>query len=631
MTLNLWAGSAANHWKLYENGTVIHEADLTGTATPQTDSLLITNRDYGVLRYQVEVSNASGTTLSDEVVYVAGGASQISIDGVDSASQALQVTIDQETVYEYTLASSSESSQFSVAVSNSRAVTAEIVNGNTLRITGLEAGRSSVRITDVESGEDRYIGFRVRTAEGALPGLPDYLTIGSVSEDTTGDLAFWQDFDDSNSLTGKYVDSRYIYLNGGPISGWQSWDPDRVSSYVRESMKLGMIPQFVYYNIPDGGESYTTNLEHIQSQSYMESYFQDLKFALDTIRTEAGDELVQMILEPDFIGYLMQNAGTSANAISAVTSAAYSSGVLQEGVDPQFDNTVTGLIEAINYTISHFAPNVEFGWQFNLWASPGIETPIPGTGIVHLTDTMGVASGQEAIAREAELIAEYYMDAGILSYGAGFISLDKYGLDAGAQNGAASNPEASTWFWNSDHWQNYLLIVQTLTETTEREMVLWQLPVGHINDSQAVNPYDANGEFDPLTNTTRQYEDSAASFFLGDTFTASGNRLEYFSTNDLGDAKLTVSGNTITWGSHMEEARAAGIRQILFGAGVGISTDAIGSEPTDDYWWITKVQEYYQNPVPLEGSIVDPPVEVIPEVRISGATVAEGVSGTVSA
>ncbi|MCA9006396.1 MAG: cellulose binding domain-containing protein, partial [Planctomycetaceae bacterium] len=168
VTLNLWAGSAANHWKLYENGTLIYEADLTGNATPQTDSLLITNRDYGVFRYQVEVSNAGGATMSDEVVYVAGNASLISIDGVDSAAQALQVTIDQETVYEYTLTSPSAAGQFSVAVSNSRAVTAEIVNGNTLRITGLEAGRSSVRIADVESGEDRYIGFRVRTAEGAL-------------------------------------------------------------------------------------------------------------------------------------------------------------------------------------------------------------------------------------------------------------------------------------------------------------------------------------------------------------------------------------------------------------------------------------------------------------------------------
>ena len=603
---------------------------MSGNTTPQADSLHITNRDYGIFRYQVEVSNASGSTLSDEVVYVAGGASLISIEEVDVTGQALQATIDQTTV-DYTLDSSSASAQFSVATSNSRVVHAEIINGNTLRITGLEAGRASVRITDAETGEDRYIGIRVRTEEGELPGLPDYVTIGSVSEDTAGDLAFWQDFDSSDPLTNKYVDSRYIYLNGGPISGWRSWGPDRVTSYIRESMKLGMIPQFVYYNIPDSGESFEVDTQHINSLSYMESYFQDLKYALDAIRTEAGDELVQMILEPDFIGYLMQNAGAPASALTAMTSAAYSSGVLQAGVDPQFDNSVQGLIQAINYTISRYAPNVEFSWQFNLWASPGIETPIPITGIVHLTDTLGVEAGRTAIAREAELIAQYYMEAGILSYGADFISLDKYGLDAGAQNGAASNPEASTWFWNSDHWHNYLLIVQTLTETTNREMVLWQLPVGHINNSLADNPYDESGTFDPLTNTTRQYEDSAPTFFLGDTFTATGDRLDNFSTNDFGDDKLTVSGNTITWGSHIEEARAAGVRQILFGAGVGISTDSIGSEPTDDYWWITKVQEYYQNPVALEGGVVDPPADVDPVVSISGATVTEGDSGSILA
>ena len=105
-----------------------------------------------------------------------------------------------------------------------------------------------------------------------------------------------------------------------------------------ESLKLGMIPQFVYYNIPDGGESFTTNNEHLASTEYMEGYFNDLKYALDTIASEGGDELVQFIMEPDFIGYLMQNANAPASQLSAMTSAAYSSGVLEAGVDPQFEN-----------------------------------------------------------------------------------------------------------------------------------------------------------------------------------------------------------------------------------------------------------------------------------------------------
>lgn len=631
VTVNLYAGVPAESWKLYENGVLIHEASFEQTATtPQSDSVHLTENSYGVYHYQVEAINAAGVTISDEVSVLVGGASPIGIEGADVDGQALQLTIDQATS-EYNLTVvDGEAVNFTVATNNSNVVDAEIVDDGTLRVTGLTAGRASLKLTDSISGEVRYVGIRVRTEAGLLPGLPDYVSIGSVSEDTSGDLGFWRDYGSGDPQTNKFVDSRYIYLNGGPINGWRNWG-DRVGSYIRESLKLGMIPQFVYYNIPDGGESFETNTQHINSVSYMEAYFQDLKFALDTISSEAGDELVQMILEPDFLGYLMQNAGASASQLSAVTSAVYSSGVLTSGVDPQFDNTVTGLVSAINYTIGKYAPNVEFGWQFNLWASPGIESPIPSTGIVHLTDTLGLEAGRAAIAREAELIAQYYIEAGVLIYGADFISLDKYGLDAGAESGAANDPAGSTWFWNNDHWHNYLLVVETLTETTGREMVLWQLPVGHINDTLSENPYDESGTFDPLNNTALHYEDSAPTFFLGDTFTATGDRLAYFSTNELNDDKLSVSGNTVTWGSHIEEARDAGVRQILFGAGVGISTDSIGSVPTDDYWWITKVQQYYENPVLLDGTIVDPPVEEDPVVRISGATVTEDNEGLVLA
>ena len=53
-----------------------------------------------------------------------------------------------------------------------------------------------------------------------------------------------RDYDAGDPLTNKFVDSRYIYLPGGPFSGWRNWG-DRIGSYVRESLKLGMIPQFV--------------------------------------------------------------------------------------------------------------------------------------------------------------------------------------------------------------------------------------------------------------------------------------------------------------------------------------------------------------------------------------------------
>jgi hypothetical protein len=480
-----------------------------------------------------------------------------------------------------------------------------LVGDDVLRVNGLQAGRASLRITETSTGETRYLGVRVRTASGEAPGMPEYVAIGSVSEDRDHDLNFWRDFDDD--LTNKRMDIRYIYINGGPFTGWRTWttkDGARAITYVRESLKLGMIPFFVYYNIPDDSENFQVDKEHIESVDYMEAYYQDLKFFLDLVREEAGDEVVGIVLEPDFLGYMMQQSGgTGQDAVPvppdellAQTNAAYSSGVLDAGADPVFPDSVTGLVQSINYVIDKYLPNAYFGWQFNLWASPGITVEIPGSGLIRLTDSLGWEDGRAAIAAETEVIADYYLDAGVATNGADFVSIDKYGLDAGASGW--QDPANSTWFWNADHWNNYLLFSQVLGQQSNLPVILWQIPVGHVNDSQTPDPYDG-GLFEPLDNSSQHYEDSAPTFFLGDTFKPGSSRLSYFATNEAGDPKVSVSGDAVTWGEHVEDARDHGIVAILFGAGVGGSTDGVGSPPTDDYWWITKVQEYFESPVPL--------------------------------
>ena len=138
---------------------------------------------------------------------------------------------------------------------------------------------------------------------------------------------------------------RYIYLNGGPVNGWDTWSPipgGRATTYIRNSRMLGMIPFFVFYNIADGSESYLSDLAHAQDASYMAAYFKNLKLALDIIDREAGDDLVGLLLEPDFLGYLAQNANQPAAVIPAATRGAYTSGVLISGV--QFGSaSVVGL------------------------------------------------------------------------------------------------------------------------------------------------------------------------------------------------------------------------------------------------------------------------------------------------
>ena len=486
-------------------------------------------------------------------------------------------------------------------------VTVSVVDGATLRVEGLEPGRAGVRIRETGSTAERRLGIEISKRDGGVPGLPDYLAIGSVSEDTVPDLSFWWDLHPDRR--NKRMDIRYIYLNGGPFIGWDTWTNvpgDRAARYIRESQRLGIIPFFVFYNVPEGGESYATNLANIQSESYLSAYYENLSLALRIIREEGGDDPVGIVLEPDFLGYIAQNANAPAEQVLAQTHTAYDTGTLVSGVDPSFPDNVKGFVESINYLIGRDAPNAIFGWQLNLWASPagGFTTPIPGTGIVHLTDTLGIESGRLLIHQEASAITDYYLDAGVASHGADFLSIDKFGLDAGAEAGAAANPASSTWFWNNDHWQNYLIFVRAMHEASTLPIVLWQLPVGHINQSQAPSPYAPDGSFPSLDNTATHYEDSAGTFFLGDTFTAGGVRFDHFAANLGGDPKVTAAGDRVTWGSHMQDVVEAGVVAALFGAGVGISTDGVGSPPTDNYWWITRVQDYFANPVPLPGRVV---------------------------
>lgn len=531
--------------------------------------------------------------------------SAIAIETVDDAAVATQFTIGQTTVRYGLSVNGQNDGRFSVATNNPAVLSASIGAGGSLELTGLAAGRASLRIIEQSTGAKRLVGVRIRNSDGSLPGMPKHLWVGSVSEDTASHLNFWQEF--RGGVQNRRVDSRYIYLNGGPFQGWHTWSltlGERATSYIRVSRTLGMIPFFVFYNIPADSESYETDLAHVNDPAYMAAYFKNLKLALDITVRESPDDPVGFILEPDFLGYLAQNANRPASAISAVTGAAYESGVLDPATDPIFPSTVEGLVRAINYTISKYAPKVVFGWQFNLWASPagGWTTSVPNRGLMHKTDDGEYASGRDAIAAEAAAIARYYLAAGVASYGAGFVSIDKYGLDAtGFQPSAVNDPAGSVWFWNNDHWRNYLTFVSALHQTTQLPVVLWQLPVGHINSSTALNPYSSSGRFPELTSFYQNYEDSSTTFFFGDTFTTAGARKEFFSKNASGDTGLSVAGDNVTWPSHVAEAAAAGVVGMMFGAGVGASTTNVGSPPTDGYLWIVKVQEYLANPVLLLG------------------------------
>lgn len=529
----------------------------------------------------------------------------ITISSVDDAGEAMQLTVSQGDT-EFRLSARVADPRFTVLSSNPAVVTAAMRDGNVLVLTARASGRAALRIVEAGSYTARYVGVRVRRADGALPGLPGHLAIGSVSEDTAEHLNFWRGF--GEGLKNRRVDYRYIYLNGGPNQGWATWSAvpgGRAIEFIRNSRMLGMVPFLVFYNIPENSESFTVAVTNTRRPDYMAAYFRNLQLLLDIIARESPDEPVGIVLEPDFLGYLAQALRLGPAQIPAATSGAYDAGVLLRGLDPAFPDTITGLVGAMNYLISSRCPQCYFGWQMNLWASPagGWTTAIPAKGIVRLTD--GAADWTEARGRiraEAAAIASFYAAAGVATHGARFFSIDKYGLDAvGFEPAAAANPASSTWFWNSDHWSNYLLFVQSARERLGLPAVLWQLPVGRVNGSQEENPYAPGSRFPDLTNVPGRYEDSAPTWFFGDRFTAPGPRAAYFAENRAGDPSLATGAGDVQWGAHFADAARAGVVAALFGAGVPNSTANVGDPPSDGYWWITKAQRYLTNPAPASG------------------------------
>lgn len=468
-------------------------------------------------------------------------------------------------------------------------------SGNTLTVNSPKIGRSGLKITTSDGGT-YYLGLRIDYPDGDVAGLPSHLAIGSVSEDVPNDLVFWEGIDNQNELKNKQVDTRYIYINGGADTGWPIDNPTRVVNYVKNSLRYGLIPTFIYYQIPDKNESYFINDKSIKDPVYMTKYFENINLFLDDVKKHIGDELFVVILEPDFLGYIQQN-NEPVTRETAVSDSQIATGV----------GTLKQLVHRINKEFDQRRTqdgfNMLYGWQLNLWAKAGVG----GThGIIRQTDNGDFNTQLGLIRQTAEDIGQFGIDAGILSNNADLVSIDKYGLDAmGRESPNNKNadplttPQDYTWFWNNDHWLNYLEFVEALHQKTQKHIVLWQITVGHINDSQTVSAYTGT-TFPKLDNTSTKYEDSATSFFFGDKVKMeSTERMNYFSENKHADPKLIIDSaqSTISFGNHFQETTEVGVRLILFGAGVGASTDGVGAPPTDDYFWIQKVQEYYKNGV----------------------------------
>jgi hypothetical protein len=265
--------------------------------------------------------------------------------------------------------------------------------------------------------------------------------------------------------------------------------------------------------------------------------------------------------------------------------------------DPTFANTLKGLVEEINYAIKKYDPSAFVGWHVNEWA---VRNPL------HDTDSMGITAGRQSVGNVGNQVAAFLASADV-RYRADFVAFDQWGQDFGYLHDP--NPATSIRYLNATHWNNYLLYVKTVRQALKLPAVLWQIAVGHLNSTKTPSPtyWNSSERFPDLNNTSPgQYEDSASTYFFGDSFTSSGNHLAFYSRNEGADPKVTVSGSTVTWGPHLPDAAAAGVVAVLFGAGTGTGDEGVpevpgitGTGSTDFDYWTTRAQQYLAHPAPL--------------------------------
>lgn len=136
-------------------------------------------------------------------------------------------------------------------------------------------------------------------------------------------------------------------------------------------------------------------------------------------------------------------------------------------------------------------------------------------------------------------------------------------------------------------------------DTSGLPVVLWQLPVGHINSSQAADP--STGSFFPnLTNSNSQGGNSAPTFFFGDTFLPGSNlRQSFFSANRGGGPGAFSVRQRRDLGRTHERGIGGRRHHGFVRSGRRRQHDKHRRTPKDSFWWNTKVQEHLAQPVPL--------------------------------
>lgn len=358
---------------------------------------------------------------------------------------------------------------------------------------------------------------------------------------------------------------------------------DVVRKIEKESGRPVMPVMVVYTANASGGSA----LPDLQDTQKLRNHFGN--FITQCIAAQSWKDAdhpvpATFIMNPDFLGAMQQEpygytAVRQKNSMQVNQQLAEAvkaqAGVLHYSAPtlPMFSNDLYGYLQAVNFVKHHFAPDVPFGWQTNVWAT--------GTADWLLRDNADPSA-------QAQQIVAFIDELGVYKgeYAPDFIVFDKFERDC-------FSPDALAHYgWNATCWFNYLNMVKGTASGLNKPAMIWQIPGGHM-------PTHDEG----TTLIGADHFASGGTFLMGDArigtnistitpaLTALALNHAVYGAATVGEFLLKDNG--YDWGQmQAKNLPDYNVFAVLWGGGSTVSITTIYSNGDDGGWLADQMREY---------------------------------------
>ncbi len=431
-----------------------------------------------------------------------------------------------------------------------------------------------------------------------VKGWPNYLAHGGVTVNAAETVDLYRNVPcsalfkyDGFDGGGDPIPAAEVDSNGDGFLDYASLPIHKTVPLVRQieaEAGRAVMPVMVVYTANASGGSAVSDLQDEQRLRNHFGNFITQCLAAQSWKDEQHPVPATFVLNPDFLGAMQQEpygytALRKANSVQVNVQLAAAINALpaipgfSAPALPTFSNDLYGYVQAINYIVRQFAPDIAFGWQTNVWA----------TGTADWLLRANAAPVEQGAA-----IAEFINELGVYSgdYAPDFIAFDKFERDC-------FSPDALAHYgWNATCWFNYLGMVKETARALQKPAMLWQIPGGHM-------PTVAEG----TSKIAAAHFASGGTFFMGDSRIGSD-------INAITPALLNTAVNSTTYGvatvgdflrrdggydwSQMQALNLPdyNVFAVLWGGGSTVSITTIHSNGEDGGWLAEKMAEYYAAP-----------------------------------